>query len=417
MSIDPRDPVQRALDELAGLADSAPVADRMSGIARKARRNRARRAAAGAAGVAVVVAGVAGVAQLAPDRGTVDTPGPAVSPTIGTPTTPQAPSPQPVDPVSGDGLTTTLTVHQIGPTTLGVLVHTSGTARSYDGPSYTRVLLDGQEATGSEFLGVLNQHADGGPAVCDPDVPPMAFDKTFTDAEQKGLRVDVPGPGTYEVTVQAPYCDADGEPVAYEVSGTVTVTEPDLVVAEETSADVDGDGEDDAVRLMVSQVDRERGPSVWTVAEVALASGRTTEVTLHGIGLPTVAGEADLDGDGVSEVLVRSDVEDHSWWTVLTYADGEMVAATPVGMGEQEVRPESGTLPSGGYQYTWLREGDQGDGELVSWFSRGPWDGGSDTEVHLGPWVLDGAQVLLGDTTERRCVAADPQTWTDPGPC
>ncbi len=38
------------------------------------------------------------------------------------------------------------------------------------------------------------------------------------------MPVRVPGPGTYTVTVEAPYCGADGLVVDNEVSTTVTVT-------------------------------------------------------------------------------------------------------------------------------------------------------------------------------------------------
>ena len=34
---------------------------------------------------------------------------------------------------------------------------------------------------------------------------------------------DDPGPGNYTITIQAPYCGADGKLVPNEVSGTVTV--------------------------------------------------------------------------------------------------------------------------------------------------------------------------------------------------
>ncbi len=51
----------------------------------------------------------------------------------------------------------------------------------------------------------------------------IAFDETWSDEGGSGMPVRVPGPGTYTVTVEAPYCGADGLVVDNEVSTTVTV--------------------------------------------------------------------------------------------------------------------------------------------------------------------------------------------------
>lgn len=69
------------------------------------------------------------------------------------------------------------------------------------------------------------------------------------------------------------------------------------------------------------------GTSSWKES----SSGETSRVLLSGSGVPAVAGEADLDGDGASEVPVLSRERDRESWTVLTVAEGGVVAAVPVG--------------------------------------------------------------------------------------
>jgi len=77
----------------------------------------------------------------------------------------------------------------------------------YAGPAYTRILVDGEEQGGT----------DGGAMVCAEDAPEQEFDETW-----EPVRVAVPGPGTYEITVDAPYC-VDGATVPHEETVTVTV--------------------------------------------------------------------------------------------------------------------------------------------------------------------------------------------------
>ena len=209
MNTEARDPILRGLDELAGLTDQVPVTDRMAGITRKARDNRRRKVAAGVAGLAVIAAGAVGTAQLLSDGDASTGPGFADDP----------------PPTATSGLTIDLTVDPIGPKTLSVEYRIHGTATAwsspddqqpmdYSGPSYTSVLLDGRNATGS----------DGGAIECRAGAPEIAFDETWSGQGGSGMHVRVPGPGTYTVTVEAPYCGADGEVVANEVSTTVTVT-------------------------------------------------------------------------------------------------------------------------------------------------------------------------------------------------
>ena len=207
MTTEARDPILRGLDELAGLTDQFPTADRMAGITRKARTNRRRKVAAGVAGLAVIAAGAVGAAHFLTDGDTSTGPGIAKDPT---------------PPPAASGLTIDLTADPTGPKSLGVSYRIHGTATAWSapgnnqpmdvsGPQYTSILLDGKEVTGT----------DGGDIVCRAGAPEIPYDENF--GEGSSMAVEVPGPGTYTVTVQAPYCGADGKVVPNEVSTTVTV--------------------------------------------------------------------------------------------------------------------------------------------------------------------------------------------------
>lgn len=417
MSHDPSDPITRGLDRLAGLADGDPVGDRMSGINRKARVYRRRKQAVGAAGLALVTAATAGILLLPNGDGARTAPPPAASPSTATETSaPVSPTPQPTASATGRvrtpediaGLRTDVTAQQIGPDTVGVLIRMYGTVPG--GPGTIRVLLDGEPATGSPLLEQINSIGDG-TAVCEPGAEKVTVDQTLTDSERKGLRVTVPGPGTYTIAVVAPFCQDDGAPALTRDTREVTVIDGPLVAVDETSVDLDDDGRPDRVRLLLPERDRTRG-SGYTVAEVSLSSGETSRVLLSGSGVPAVAGEADLDGDGVPEVPVVSRERERESWTVLTVVDGDVVAAVPVGPGEQVVQPESGPMSTGGYQHTWLS-----DGRLFSWYANEPWDQASDAEVNRYSWVLDGGTIALSDPGEQACVTADVGTWSDPQAC
>lgn len=427
MNDDERDPILRGLDDLAASADDDQVTDRMAVISRKARANRIRKGTAGAACLAVLAVGAVGALQLLPGRETIYVPAPASTPSVSAPsapstpsapsapTTPSAPASPSTPPATGGLVIDDVIVSQIARTTLGVSFRIHGTSQvwsevqddqplGFAGPRYTRVLLDGQRADAGGD--------DRSEITCRAGTPEKAYDATVLGQDLKGIHVDVPGPGTYTVTVQAPYCGADGTVVPREVSQTVTVTDPEMVVTDETSVDIDGDGRADRIQVLMPQADRQQGQSAYLVAKVTRASGQTTEFPIRGFWVPTVAGAADLNDDGVPEVQIVASGENHTSWSVLTFTDGKVVAATPVSAGEQDVQPDVGTGLDGSYQQTWLR-----NGQLVSWFSPTDWDRESSTQVTLSAWVLDGAQLSLSDQTTTVCVTSDPKTWTKPGPC
>jgi hypothetical protein len=207
MNTEARDPIFRGLDELARLSDDDLAIDRMSGITRKARANRRRRVGAGIAALVVIAAGAVGAAQVLSDGGSSSGPGFADD---------ESPSP------AASGLTIDLKLHQAGPTTLSVRYRIHGTASAWSvpgsgrytdvsGPRNTSVLLNGENVAGT----------DGGDIECRAGAPELAYDETFDKVVPP---LTVPGPGEYTVTVEAPYCGADGKVVPNEVSGTVILT-------------------------------------------------------------------------------------------------------------------------------------------------------------------------------------------------
>ena len=173
--------------------------------------------------------------------------------------------------------------------------------------------------------------------------------------------------------------------------------------------DIDGDGRDDSVLLRPPY----GGSPAFAV--VRLASGEKTDIPLVGSGLPSLGGTADLDGDGVLEVQVVMKDGDQAWWTVLVHSGRQVVAATTVGMGEQDVDPVTGKSAGGWWQHTWMR-----DGHLTSWFALPEWDGNSPTSVEMHDWLLDsdaGQLMLDPGEAQEACVAGDRSSWSDPQPC
>lgn len=193
---------------LAELADQSPVADRMPAIAGKARQNRDRKLAAGAAALALVAIAAASALHLFSGG---DVTGEAPDPV-----------PQPTMTMRPDSLDIDLTVTQLDRTTLKVLYRIHGTSRAWSsaetpatldvgGPRNTRLLLDGEEAGGY----------DGGAIECRAGSRPIDFDATWGAPD--GLRVTIPGPGTYTLEVLAPSCGVDGQQVPNRVTRTITV--------------------------------------------------------------------------------------------------------------------------------------------------------------------------------------------------
>lgn len=436
MNTESPDPIFRGLDELAGIADNDNIGDRMPGIARKARivRNR-KRGAIAVASVAFVAAGVVGAAQVLPSFQTYvpppvgggptsAVPTPASTPTSSSTTTSKSPSAapsstasKPAAPGKSNGLTIDLTVNQIASKTLGVSARIHGTAPAwtgpadFSGPSSVELLIDGEDA------GRLFSNNEVGTLSCEAGTPKVDYDWTWAGgSDGKGAHVEVPSPGTYKLTVKAPYCGANGEVVANEISQDVTVTDSAMSVTDDEAVDIDGDGNPDQIKLKMPEADRVQGRSSHLVAEVTRSSGQKSEVILSGDGVPTIVDTADLNSDGVADVQIQASGESHAVWTVLTFTDGEVVAASPAGAGESSVDPPtSGETLDGRFQHVRVL-----DDTLVSWITEDAWDRDSTAKAKatLSTWVLEGSAIYPADQTETVCIVpTDAQTWESPEPC
>lgn len=91
----------------------------------------------------------------------------------------------------------------------------TGELLDFAGPAYTEVKLDGESVGGS----------DGGPIECRRGAPTLPYDGAWQEEGGEGFAYPVPGPGTYTVTVEAPYCGTDGKVVQRQESVSVTVPE------------------------------------------------------------------------------------------------------------------------------------------------------------------------------------------------
>jgi len=206
MNTDARDPLLRGLDELAGMPDQVPVADRMAGITRKARTHRQRKVAAGVAALAVIATGAVGALQLLPDDD-----GQGGAPTVAS---------EPPSTTAPSGLDIELRADPVGQGKYDVSYRIHGTASAwseggrpgnYSGPRYTSVTLDGEETP----LG-----SDGGDMDCRPGAPAVPFDETWDEVLP---RLEISGSGVHEITVEAPYCGPDGTIVPNEASLSVVL--------------------------------------------------------------------------------------------------------------------------------------------------------------------------------------------------
>lgn len=308
-----------------------------------------------------------------------------------------------------------ITANQIGRTTLGVSARIHGMTPKWTGgyqnagPGSATVMLNG------EMAGPLFSGSELGSIECKAGTAVDAYDTTWSGGfEGKGMHVEVPGPGTYTITVQAPYCGSDGNLVPNEVSKKVTVKDPKMSITDEAMADIDGDGKVDRIKLMMPKNKRAQGQSSYQVALVTRASGQTTEVPLYGDMVATFTGTEDLNSDGVPEVQILSSGEDHTWWTVLTFTGGEVVAVNPVAPGDGP-SPEliTGVTEDGGYQKVFVR-----DGRLQTWHTNKAWDRESTAKATLQTWEISGTTIAsIDEGPITVCVTADQKAWDDPNPC
>lgn len=203
--------------------------------------------------------------------------------------------------------------------------------------------------------------------------------------------------------VAAPFVvgdDVSREPAPSEPSVPTDPTEvPEAAVV--LRADVDGDGERDAVRIV-----REEGDAEYEVV-VELASGDTVVNTGRTEILPEVVA-GDLDRDGAADLVVRVSEDRSVMPDVYTWLDREGLVRAP--WPAEEV---AGWMPTG-RDNRW----SVADGRLQSW--ERPGIGYPDVaRVPFWTWSLDADRRLVPGPMRTRCIpegAALPVACEDPAP-
>ena len=173
----------------------------------------------------------------------------------------------------------------------------------------------------------------------------------------------------------------------------------DATVVDRQTADVDGDGRPDRVRLL-SHSTYPEDPAEGSV-EVTLASGETSVAAVPFGYLGPLKPSLDVNGDGREQVLLsHTEGGDSAQLLVYTWHEDGLVLA------RQEGDAPLATVADGvsGY-YT----DDRG---LVSWSSRGP-VGGTTYEVEEWTWSVDGDR-LVPTPAGTRCKDIGTQP---PRPC
>lgn len=311
MSAGERDPIFDTLDRLAGLADAGPSGDRMPDIRRRVQLARRRRTAA--LGAAVVALVVVGVWQLLPGRGATPLPAPPHQ---------QYHQQIHVDARTDSAGGVSLTVIVEGTST--GYVGTGSTAALPAGPQSVLVLLDGRPL----------RDLGGRGGLCRPSGEASTYSLNYP--ARRELRFSAGAAGTHTIEVRAPYC-ADGELVDDTVTTEIT-TAPDPVdppTVSDITADVDGDGAPDSVRLTVPA---ETAAGGTMTVDATWSSGGSGSIELPRNEYAELGRAVDLDGDGSDEVIVAMSGGDTAWWSVLREADGRLV--------EIATRDESGGTAS-----------------------------------------------------------------------
>lgn len=191
---------------------------------------------------------------------------------------------------------------------------------------------------------------------------------------------------------------------------------PDLAEYERASADVDGDGAEDVVRITFPTADARFGlDSIVESEDVRLllerAAGDTVEAELESAYV-SVDGTRDLDGDGTAEVILSlTEGGDYAWIRVLTWDAGSMAEAEEADNAPINLE----IIPSGSYG-----EGFNTalvDIGLLSWRHVG--ENAPPYEVQLWTWELDGTQLVATEAEQAHCM--DPEQYqvpdTYPSPC
>ncbi len=341
-----RDPVVDGLDRLAGLADDDLVGNRMPDIRRRVRVARQRRmATVGVAAVATLAVG-AGVWKVLPSGDEKPQPAPMPPPGIEQTIYPHATS-------VADG------VLDIGFTIAGRSSAYTDAAGSPvpAAPSAIRLSVDGAEVPGMPAPKDLS---------CEPGGEVSEYGEMLP-GEPVGwvFAVPVEGVGEHRVEVRASYC-ADGE-LLESVATVLATTESSTDVAGETRADLDGDGDDETIQLLVPA---DGGDS--QKLRVTRADGLAQNEELPNTMTRTLEAPADFNGDGRPEIVVAGGGGEYAEYAVFHLTEtGSLVSVVQV----VDSRGKQVTLSSGSLEGQPLDEAWQlvyQPGRFLSWRAREP---------------------------------------------
>ncbi|WP_166346670.1 hypothetical protein [Phytoactinopolyspora limicola] len=189
-------------------------------------------------------------------------------------------------------------------------------------------------------------------------------------------------------------------------------TEPPLVEFDRASGDVDGDGVEDVIRVMVPPADADQARESIVTSEdvrlrVDLASGSTAEFEFGEALVPVIVGAPDLNGNGNADMVLSFRGGAVAWEKVFIWVDDTLVQAIPLADSVEHLVDDDGL-------YTAQEEVSSGlvDERLISWVPTG--DADAPYEVRVWTWELVGLVLLATEAAEPQCFRPGQQF---PGPC
>lgn len=389
MNTQQRDPIFESLDRLAGMADTDLVADRMPDIQRRVRVARQRRGAGLVAAAAVLAVGGAGVWQALPSQRTappVTNPGTTPWQEITVNAEPEGTDH--VQPAGTDQVRISFTV--TGESSAYADKGT-GDPVDYAGPQSTNVLVDGKVVAASER----------GAISCEPggELTPYTLKFHIDDP----LVVPVSTPGEHTIVVKAPYC-ADGDLIESTHTVVVTTQADGFATADQLNADIDGDGTDDVVALLVPK-DVHGGNQLL---RVTWGTGETNTATLPNTMEARLHDPVDLDSDGDLELIVEAGGGDMAEGSVFLADANNLEQVKSVDAAGNELPLRSDTDPAAWQTYF-------GADAIYSYRLTDPAATQFPAPVEVRKWSLSGNTLIQSEKSVSQCVSFQPTTTL--GPC
>lgn len=376
-----QDPIFESLDRLAGMADDDLVGDRMPDIQRRVRVARQRKGAGLVAAAAVLAVGAVGVSHALPSERT--------APPVTTPrTTPWQEITVNAQPQGADQVRISFTV-----TGRSTAYTDQGTGEpiDYAGPRSTAVLVDGKVVSGS----------DRGAIWCEPDGALTPYTMEFHI--DKPLVVPVSSAGEHTIVVKAPYC-ADGDLVESTDMVVVTTEAGGFTTFDKLEADIDGDGTDDVVRLLVPKdVNGED-----QLLQVTWGTGETTTAALPNTMETNLLDPVDLDSDGDLEVILLGGGGDMAVGSVFMADRGTLERVKTVDTEGNELSLRSDSDPAAWQTYF-------GADGVFSYRLTDPAATRFPAPVEVREWSLAGNTLTQSGESVAWCVSFRPTTTL--GPC